>query len=82
MPVLNDPPIAAVAEQYSDQLHQVTVPLAALRMRRALNRLAWTGTKRNAVVLFDRRITSRSTERRFCRRCHKFTASRPGIAYA
>jgi len=59
MPVLNDPPIAAVAEQYSDQLHQVTVPLAALRMRRALNRLAWTGTKRNAVVLFDRRITSK-----------------------
>src|SRR5258706_593769 len=59
MPVLNDPPIAAVAEQYSDQLHQVTVPLAALRMRRGLNRLALTGTKRNAVVLFDRRITSK-----------------------
>jgi Rad3-related DNA helicase len=59
MPVLNDPPIAAVAEQYSDQLHQVTVPKAALRMRRALNRLAWSGTKRNAVVLFDRRITAK-----------------------
>ena len=59
MPVLNDPPIAAIAEQHSDQLHQVTVPLAALRMRRALNRLAWSGTKRNAVVLFDRRITSK-----------------------
>jgi Rad3-related DNA helicase len=59
MPVLNDPPIAAVAEQYSDQLHQVTVPKAALRMRRALNRLAWSGTRRNAVVLFDRRITAK-----------------------
>jgi len=59
MPVLNDPPIAAIAEQYSDQLHQVTVPMAALRTRRALNRLAWSGNRRNAVVLFDRRIISK-----------------------
>ncbi len=59
MPVLNDPPIAAIAEQHSDQLHQVTVPMAALRTRRALNRLAWSGTKRNAVILFDRRVTSK-----------------------
>ncbi len=59
MPVLNDPPIAARAEQYSDQLHQVTVPMASLRVRRALNRLAWSGTARNAVALFDRRILSK-----------------------
>jgi len=59
MPVLNDPPIAARAEHYSDQLHQLTVPVAALRMRRTLNRLAWNDTKRNAIVLFDRRITSK-----------------------
>ena len=59
MPVLNDPPVAAMAEQYSDQLHQVTVPLASLRMRRALNRLAWSGAGRNAVVLFDRRVLSK-----------------------
>ncbi len=59
MPVLNDPPIAARAEHYSDQLHQLTVPLASLRLRRALNRLAWSDTRRNAVVLFDRRIISK-----------------------
>ncbi|GAC1401785.1 MAG: helicase C-terminal domain-containing protein [Ktedonobacteraceae bacterium] len=59
MPVLNDPPIAARAEHYSDQLHQLTVPLAALRIRRTLNRLAWNDTKRSAIVLFDRRITSK-----------------------
>ncbi len=59
MPVLNDPLIAARADQYSDQLHQFTVPVAALRVRRALNRLAWSDTKRNAVVLFDRRIISK-----------------------
>src|SRR6185312_14452032 len=59
MPVLNDPPIAARAEHYSDQLHQFTVPIAALRMRRVLNRLVWNNTQRNAVVLFDRRIISK-----------------------
>lgn len=59
MPVLNDPPMAARTEHYSDQLHQVTVPMAALRMRRALNRLAWSHEKRNAVVLFDRRVVSK-----------------------
>jgi DNA polymerase III epsilon subunit family exonuclease len=59
MPVLNDPPVAARAEQYSDQLHQVTVPMAALRVRRALNRLAWSSTGCNAVVLFDRRVSSK-----------------------
>jgi len=59
MPVLNDPPIAARAEHYSDQLHQVTVPMAALRVRRALNRLAWSSTRRNAVILFDRRVSSK-----------------------
>ncbi len=59
MPVLNDPPIAARAEHYSDQLHQLTVPVAALRVRRALNRLVWSDTKRNIVVLFDRRVISK-----------------------
>jgi ATP-dependent DNA helicase DinG len=59
MPVLNDPPIAARAEGYSDQLHQLTVPVAALRIRRALNRIVWGDTKRNIVVMFDRRIISK-----------------------
>jgi ATP-dependent DNA helicase DinG len=60
MPVLNDPPMAARAEQYSDQLHQFTVPVASLRMRRTLNKLVWSDTKRNAVVLFDRRVISKA----------------------
>ena len=59
MPVLHDPPIAARAEQYSDQLHNLTVPMAALRVRRTLNRLIWRSNKRNAVVLFDRRVISK-----------------------
>ncbi|MBO0778754.1 MAG: hypothetical protein J2P37_07985 [Ktedonobacteraceae bacterium] len=60
MPVLNDPPIAARAEHYSDQLNNLTVPMAALRMRRALNRLLWSDARRNALVLFDRRVISKA----------------------
>jgi len=59
MPVLHDPPMAARAEHHSDQLHQVTVPIAALRLRRTLNRIAWSSATRNVVVLFDRRIISK-----------------------
>ena len=59
MLVLNDPPVAARTEHYSDQLHQVTVPVAALRLRRALNRIAWSGSRRNAIVMFDRRVISK-----------------------
>jgi len=59
MLVLNDPPVAARTEHYSDQLHQVTVPIAALRLRRALNRIVWSGSRRNAIVIFDRRVISK-----------------------
>ncbi len=59
MPVLNDPPVAARTEHFSDQLHQVTVPVAALRLRRALNRVAWSGSRRNAIVMYDRRVISK-----------------------
>ncbi len=51
--------MAARAEHLSDQLHQVTVPVAALRLRRALNRIAWGSSMRNVVVMFDRRVISK-----------------------
>ncbi|GCF08849.1 exonuclease domain-containing protein [Dictyobacter arantiisoli] len=59
MPVLNDPPMAARAEQYTDQLHQLTVPMATLRVRRVVDRILWGQEKRNSVVLFDRRVTAK-----------------------
>ncbi|GHO64839.1 DNA polymerase III subunit epsilon [Ktedonobacter sp. SOSP1-52] len=59
MPVLHDPPIAARAELISDQLHNLTVPMAALRVRRALNKIAWHNDKRNAVIMFDKRVVSK-----------------------
>jgi Rad3-related DNA helicase len=35
------------------------VPVASLRLRKALNRLVWSDSRRNAVVLYDRRVTSK-----------------------
>jgi Rad3-related DNA helicase/DNA polymerase III epsilon subunit-like protein len=60
MPVLNDPAIAARAEHYSDQLNNLTVPIAAQRLRRVLNRLLWNDARRNALVIFDRRVVSKA----------------------
>ena len=48
-----------LVEHFSDQIHQVTVPVAALRLRRALNRIAWSGSRRNAIVMYDRRVISK-----------------------
>src|SRR6266516_428443 len=51
MPVLNDPPIAARAEQHSDQLHQVTVSIFSLRARRAMYPLALSSALRTPSVM-------------------------------
>jgi DNA polymerase III epsilon subunit family exonuclease len=53
---LSDPAMAARAEYYQDQFNQFVIPQAALRLRQALNCLAWNTSRRNAVVLFDKRI--------------------------
>ena len=59
-PALSDPIIAARAEQWPDPQNQFVVPLAALRLRQALNGLAWSHGQKNAVILFDRRMQTRS----------------------
>jgi DNA polymerase III epsilon subunit family exonuclease len=58
-PALSDPLLAARAEQWADPQSQFVVPQAALKVRQALNGLAWSHHQRNAVVLFDRRIQTR-----------------------
>jgi ATP-dependent DNA helicase DinG len=58
-PALSDPPAAARAERWSDPQSGFVVPQGALRIRQALNGLAWSHSQRNAVVLFDRRIQTR-----------------------
>ncbi len=58
-PALSDPPQAGRAEHYHDQLNQFVIPQASLRVRHALNRLAWSGSRRNAIVLFDKRVQAK-----------------------
>jgi ATP-dependent DNA helicase DinG len=59
LPALGDPAIAARAERHSDHMHHFTVPHAALRLRQALNRLAWAHTQRTVVILYDGRVISK-----------------------
>ncbi len=59
-PSLSDPLLAARAEIWHDPQSQFVVPHAALRLRQALSGLAWSQSQRNAIVLFDRRVQSRS----------------------
>ncbi|MBF6590504.1 MAG: hypothetical protein IVW57_08215, partial [Ktedonobacterales bacterium] len=58
-PALSDPLLAARAELWEDPHSQFVVPQAALKLRQALNGLAWSHDARNAVVLFDRRLQTR-----------------------
>jgi DNA polymerase III epsilon subunit family exonuclease len=58
-PALSDPLLAARAETWEDQQSQFVVPHAALKLRQALGGLAWSHWRRNAVVLFDRRLQTR-----------------------
>jgi ATP-dependent DNA helicase DinG len=59
LPSLSDPLLAARADAWQDPQHQFVVPYAALKLRQALSGLAWSHTRRNAVVLFDRRVLTR-----------------------
>ena len=59
-PALSDPLVAARADAWNDQQNQFLVPHAALKLRLALGGLAWSHWRRNAVVLFDHRLQTRS----------------------
>lgn len=58
-PALSDPLMAARAAAWVDPQNQFVVPVAALKLRQALGGLAWSHSRRNAVVLFDRRLQTR-----------------------
>jgi Rad3-related DNA helicase len=58
-PALSDPLLAARADTWDDQQNQFVVPHAALKLRQSLGGLAWSHWRRNAVVLFDRRLQTR-----------------------
>jgi Rad3-related DNA helicase len=59
-PPQSDPLVAARADVWPDPQAQFMVPQAALKLRQALGGLAWSHSRRNAVVLYDHRLQSRS----------------------
>ncbi len=60
LPALNEPLLAARAELYADSMQQFVVPQAAIRLRLALNRMAWEHDRRNVVIIYDRRIQTKT----------------------
>jgi len=59
-PPQSDPLVAARADLWADPQAQYMTPQAALKLRQALGGLAWSHPRRNAVVLYDRRLQTRS----------------------
>jgi Rad3-related DNA helicase len=59
-PAQSDPLIATRAAAWSDPQSQFMIPQAALKLRQALGGLAWSHSRRNAVVLFDHRLQTRA----------------------
>jgi ATP-dependent DNA helicase DinG len=58
-PPLSDPAQAGRADGLQDQLRQYVLPQATLKLRQGLNRLAWGSGRRNAIVLFDKRVQAK-----------------------
>jgi ATP-dependent DNA helicase DinG len=56
---LGDPLTAARAEGLHDPMRQLIAPQAALRLRQALNALAWSDSRRNVVIVYDRRVIAK-----------------------
>jgi DNA polymerase III epsilon subunit family exonuclease len=58
-PPQSDPLVAARANLWPDQQAQFMTPQAALKLRQALGGLAWSHRRRNAIVLYDKRLQTR-----------------------
>jgi Rad3-related DNA helicase len=58
-PPQSDPLVAARADLWADQQAQFMTPQAALKLRQALGGLAWSHSRRNAIVLYDKRLQTR-----------------------
>jgi ATP-dependent DNA helicase DinG len=57
---VGDPVIAARSEGLRDPLAELTLPQAIIRLRQGLDRLASARPSRGAVVVFDRRLQTKS----------------------
>ena len=72
--VPTDPVYAARAEQFEDPFGQYAVPQAVLRFKQGFGRLIRSRTDRGAVVVLDRRITTRNYGAVFLRSLPECTA--------
>jgi len=64
-PVPTEPVFAARAEQVSDSFTLYALPMAALKLKQGFGRLIRRNSDRGAVVILDRRISSRDYGRAF-----------------
>ncbi|GAC1334590.1 MAG: hypothetical protein NVSMB17_16430 [Candidatus Dormibacteria bacterium] len=72
----NDPVFRARAEGLRDSFLQLALPEAVLRLKQGFGRLIRRATDRGAVVIFDRRVSTRSYGRHFLAslpQCSAFT---------
>ncbi|HUE76228.1 MAG TPA: helicase C-terminal domain-containing protein [Chloroflexota bacterium] len=63
--VPTDPVIAARSEQFDDPFHEYSLPQTILRFKQGFGRLIRSSTDRGVVVIFDRRVQSKSYGRLF-----------------
>jgi ATP-dependent DNA helicase DinG len=63
--VPSDPIVAARGETFEDSFRQYSLPEAILRFRQGFGRLIRTKTDRGIVVIFDRRVLTKSYGRSF-----------------
>jgi len=64
-PVPSDPVFAARAERLRDSFRQLTLPIAALRLKQGFGRLIRRRSDRGAVVILDARLSSKDYGRSF-----------------
>jgi ATP-dependent DNA helicase DinG len=78
--VPNDPIVSARAETFEDSFSQYSIPEAILMFRQGFGRLIRAKTDRGVVVVFDRRIISKSYGQAFLDSLPEVTERRGSIA--
>jgi DNA polymerase-3 subunit epsilon/ATP-dependent DNA helicase DinG len=79
-PVPDDPLVAGRSERYDDPFREYHVPIAALRLRQGFGRLIRRREDRGAVVLLDRRLSSRTYGETFLRSLPECEVARPALS--
>jgi DNA polymerase-3 subunit epsilon/ATP-dependent DNA helicase DinG len=78
--VPSDPIVSARAETFDDAFNQYSIPQAILTFRQGFGRLIRTKEDRGVVVIFDRRVTSKSYGQAFLDSLPSLTEHRGSLA--